>query len=221
MKTALVSLCYLDGLDVLGNDRLERNKRYLRYYLGLQDEFGFDEILLLDNASSAEATASLLAEYPQIDIFRFLNHLPRKPIVHGYPYCWRGLYHYAELMKEYDKIIYIDSDGFVLTKRLAHYIRNLKSGWTTFLAQTQNFPEAALHILCPDAYPILLKYFEVPWQTRVGTLMETSLPFTHVETKFKCGRYGERFHEDRNQHPSQDYYGQAPLNIPLTFEMGK
>lgn len=216
MRTALFTPCYLDGNDDRGNERLERNIKYLRYYRDLRDDLGFRRIFFSDNASPDRLKAELRAQGPSTARFiDFKDHLTRGPGPLDYPYCWRALYSIGVLIAMgYQKIIVCDSDGFILSPRLAHYIKDLESGWTTFVCQKYQFPEASLQVLCEDAFPIFQEYTAKPWQWRVGELMERSIPFTHVEESFNCSRFGEArvpFHK------SIDWYGQCPNDITPAF----
>jgi len=214
MFTGLVTLSYLDGLDRQNNNRLERNIRYLNYYIPLKDKLGFDRIVFIDNDSSQESINEIRKVGNGIlDIIRLSPHLPSGSAL-NYPYCWRGLYELKTLINRgYDKIISIDSDGFVLSQRLANYFRLLDTGWTSLWCPRWNFPESACHVLCEDSFPIYLDYIEqMPWQNRVGTKMETSLPFTYINKAFNADRYGE---SRLPQCTEMDYYGQANLKTDL------
>ncbi len=216
MKTALMSACFLDGEDYFGNDRTLRTLRYIDYYLRLKDDLGFDDIFLFDNASSQTQIDIVKNHQPEVHFRRYDQSL-----VHGggpfdYPYCWRALYELKNLIKQgYDKIIAIDTDGYVLKSKLAHFIRDQNEGWYSFRDEIWNFPDSAIFVLNKDAFNICLKYMEKPWEQRVGELMERSIPFTHVETQFKCGRFGE---SRRPVDDSMDYYGQASLNIIFQYK---
>jgi hypothetical protein len=209
----LATPCFLEGKDLLGNDRLARNQRYLDYYE--QCPLGVDHIVLLDNASSPERIAKLRT-FPQVGLMRFDERLKRGPGPHDYPYCWRALWAYQDLIKAgAKKIITIDSDGFVLSERMAKYIRECNSGWVSFYCESGKHPESSIHILNEDTFSIFYSYIGEPWTTKVGTMMEHDLPFTHVETKFRCSRFGERGAPPQDD--TMDFYAQAPLSVPLQF----
>lgn len=219
MKTALVTPCFLEGKDLLGNDRLIRNRRYLEYYARIEKEIGFDQIFLFDNASTEDSIQKLGSSTiaANIDLLRFRERLERGPGPHDYPYCWRALYAIREIINlGFEKIISIDSDGFVLTKRLAEFIRKSDNGWVSFWCENGKHPESSLHILNRNAFPIFQNYTRTPWEDRVGVMMETDLPFTDVRQEFRCGRFGEIGAPP--QDISMDYYGQALLKTPLQFE---
>lgn len=222
MKTALFSLCYLEGNDLQGNSRLRRNQRYVDYYSTIKEELGFETIILADNASKpylVDTFRSLSQGMGySVRIIRYNEHLPRRGPL-DYPYCWRGLYELKTLFDEgYEKIICIDSDGFVLSKRLANYIKSCKSGWVSFQERKYSWPEAALHILCKDALPIYEGFTSVPYSAYNGKPMETLLPFTHLERSFCIGRFGE---EKMSQYDWMDFYGQANLDTNLTYRGDK
>ncbi len=220
MRTALFSPCYLDGSDPLGNFRVERYIAYVKYYLAIQEELGFDHLWLADNASAEQSAAALfngigIGRSANVRLHRFDEHLARGPGPNEYPYCWRGMYFIRQLILDgYDKIILIDSDAYVTSERMAHYIRSLDTGWTTFWCKRYQFPTAECYVLCKDAFPGFLAYTDPPWQAYVGNLMETSLPFTLVNREFQCDRSGETLDV---QGEDQDLYAQARLILPPRF----
>lgn len=219
MKTVLFTPSYLEGLDPLGSSRLARNLRYIEYYSDLKDHghLHFDDIWLADNASkhsSIEALQELTTDYFQIH--RFEENLVRGKGPYDYPYCWRALYFMQDLIRMgYKKIIFIDSDSFIVSQRLADYINEVKYGWTAFWSEKYKFPTAECHVLCEDSFYLLDKFCQVSWEHRIGTLMETQIPFTHVIKEFKCDRYGET---RILQTDDMDGYFQAPVNLELKFK---
>ncbi len=205
MRTVLATFTYLEGTDAHGNDRFKRIERYLDYYAPLRDELGFERIHLIDNASDEPLVHKAITRspFPNTTAYRFPDHLRS---AWNYPYCWRALYHLQTLQAQYDKIIFCDSDGFVLTPRLADYIRGLQDGWTAFHNKRYNFPDSSLQILTQPAYPKFNQFCELGWLHRVGKQMETTLPFTRINTDYNTGRYGE---DRMPQFKFFDYYGQA------------
>lgn len=244
MKTALTTACFLEGEDALGNNRLERNLRYLEYYRKLKLELGFSEFMLFDNASDMKLIQklglSLVAASPfvtinnagrepvsaknisvwkseDITMFRFDDRLTKNPQkINDYPYCWRALYSLSFAFN-YDKLIGIDSDGFVLTKRMAKYIKEANSGWVSFFCPRHQFPDTSISIINRDAFSVYDAYTAIPWENRCGRLMEKDVPFTHVEKGFVCDRFGEIYPRPE-QTPDKDYWGQASLTTELKFE---
>lgn len=217
MKTVLFSPCYLEGQDWQKNDRLERNIRYIDYYSEHQREFGFEKIALLDNGSSQAKIDELFSKikYPHLVDFKTAENL-KCLIPNGYSYVWRGLYYADDLIKKgYKKIINIDSDVFVLTQKMAHYIRDLRTGWNVPWSNKWEFPESSINILCHNAFPIFYDFIQTPYMNRVGDIMERVVPFTHVERAFKGDRYGEEFLPITDD---MDYYGQMGPNVKPVFK---
>lgn len=198
-KTILFSLCWL------GEPwRIERNIKWLEYHLPLKEKLGFDEVFLLDNASSPEDLKKL-ESFPDVTIYRFDEHLPRTGI-HQYPYCWRGLEHVKTLLPDLDKIIFLDSDFYITSGKFAKYIKDLDTGWTSTWCHKYGWPEAALHILCKDTFQSLID-LPIPNYTYYNDKnMEEILPFTKIlRTEFTGDRYGEG---NLPQTSEMDYYGQ-------------
>ncbi len=201
MKTVLFTSCYLDGKDAQGNDRLERTKRYIKYYGSIKDILGIDECFLLDNGSSEENIGKLKEflfsgrTHGQFDVkFKSVVNVEhgRPGIPLDYRHCWRSLYYYKQLIEEnYKKIICIDTDTFVISTQLAEYIKNLKEEYTTFWSRKYQFPTAELTVLCENKFPRMLKFLETPMEQKFGLLMEQNLPFTCVNVEYNVDRFGE------------------------------
>lgn len=213
MQTALMSPMFLEGKDPQGNDRLERNIAYLKYYLSIKDRLGVSAIYMIDNGSAPDKIHSLGEAIGwDLDVRLVLKQrLERTHNPNGYIYCWRALYWIKNLINlGYKKIITIDSDAYILTDKLMNHMKRASSGWEAFWCRRHNFPTAEFHILCEDAFPIFQKFSSCPYEDHDGKLMETVLPFTHINHNFYCDRSGET--RDPVM-PGQDLYGQMPLDM--------
>lgn len=168
---------------------------------------------MADNASDPEDCKTL--EAFGVSVYRFRERLTRTEGDYGYPYCWRALYFVRELIEAgYKKIIFCDSDGYVLNRNITDYVMRDNEGWWSLYCPRHKFPESSFHVLNKDSFDIFLKYTSEPWENKVGKRMETDLPFTRVMRGFDADRYGE---ERTAQVKEMDYYGQRPLDIPLSF----
>ncbi len=216
MKTALFAPLFLNGLDLSGSNRYRRNIRWLEWYKSIKGRIGFDDIWMCDNGSHPPLLSELIKEHQDINIIRY-PHLERTDIPNGYGYCWRALWAIRALVGlGYDKIITADSDSFVVSGKLADFIKGCDTGWQSFMSKKYSFPTAELHILTRNAFPIFLKYTEGYFSSKIGVLMETNLPFTKIHTEFDCDRYGE---DRQEQLPKMDGYFQAPTDLPLIFRV--
>lgn len=224
--TVLCTFSYLDGIDEQGSPRLERNLRWLDYY-GPGSGINWDRRWLFDNCSHRSKYWELgLSIYNQwglliedsgrdknTGVLRYSTHLPRGEGENQYPFCWRALWNFRWLIEAgAEKIVFIDSDAFILSRRMAKYINDLSTGWTTFWIPRHDFPSAEVQIICRDTFPLFLDYTKGPWQEKVGQCMEKVLPFTLVNKSFVCDRYGE---SREAQRPEMDAYFQGLVGIPL------
>lgn len=215
----MFSPLYLDGSDLLGNDRVERTVKYVNYYRNLKRELNFDSFVFYDNASDINRIDDFkykinANEHHDVDVFSNRIHLPRTGIL-GYPYCWRALWALRPMMLSgaIRKILLFDTDCFVVSSRLGEFIRECNSGWVTVMCERYQFPEAAFQIINLDSFPMFLTFTDRPWGQFVGRVMETELPY-NVLTNFNCDRYGE---SREAQRPEMDLYAQAPVDIPLSY----
>lgn len=227
-NTCLFSLMYLEGSDLLGNNRLDRNLRYVEYYNKLKVELGFSGYIFVDNASSlsnlakfnatvvdAESNQVLQHGREDMTIIRYKKHLERGP-GYDYPYCWRGLYELkaAANLGLFDKIIFIDTDAFIRSGKLAKHIRELNTGWETFWSPMYGFPEAAIQVVCEDSFDLLNNFLEGDFMHHNGKCMETTLPFTKINKDFVGDRYGENM---AMWPKNPDYTCQTPLFVTSSF----
>lgn len=236
MRTAMLSPCFLDGLDPMGSSRLERNVRFVEYYRGVSKVMDVNWLFLTDNASDYDnsldfcrRTGALTVPanliYPKfswpgqpfgVTFIAFEESLKKTGKGgYDYSYCWRSLFHARELIEAgYSKIVFMDSDGFVVSHRLAAHIRDLRTGWESFWCKKWGFPEASIHVLCEDAFSHFMEFTKGDFREMNGLCMETTLPFTKVNRDFECDRYGE---DKIPQRHGMDFYGQHDGKIPIKF----
>jgi hypothetical protein len=219
MKTVFFSGCLLDGYEITGGSRLDRTIKFYKYYVPLASKLGIDWFYICDSASTPELVPQLMETFKEqpvpVTFFSYPERLTRGKRF-DYPYGWRSLYHMKKLFNQFDKIINVESDAFVLSGRLADYIKALDSGWTTFWSPRHSFPDNNIHVLCRDAYSRFEEFCVEPFTHHNGKCMELHSPFTHIEQGFVGDRYGE-LTPTPEQTPEMDYYFQAPLELPLTF----
>lgn len=229
-----MSGCFLDGADLLGNNRLERNVAYVDFYSRWSKEFGIDQIVMLDNASDLRSVfefnkrvGGAYASFDQIDTLmklspsrvlfaRFEERLVRGHGPHDYPYCWRALWAVQSLISAgFDRILCFDSDTYALTMDVAKYIRERTNGWYAFWSESGRHPESSASVLCRDAFPRFEEYVATPWVDKVGIMMEHDIPVTDLVPSYRCSRFGERGAPKQDE--TMDIYCQRPLTVDLEF----
>ena len=211
--------------------RVERFRFWLDYYLRLRDRLGFDRIVMVDDASDLAVLGQfdiniydedwnpLKASEGIVHVIWCAEFLPRRGMC-DYPYYWRDVKIMQSVLQEWDveKMLWVETDMFVLTPRLADYLKGLDSGWTTFHSRMLNFPETALHVLCKDAMHRFLDFPIPSYDHYRGHLLENLWAplFTHISRDFVGDRYGQ---ENRRQEVHMDYYGQWVPPTRLVFDM--
>lgn len=213
MKTLLFAPCYLDE-----GDRLQRNLKWLKYYKDLKGNLKYDDILLVDNASSISSLQELKKDHSDIRVLESKVHLSRLT-EHAYGYWFKAFrkgISYA-LNNGYDKIIHCDSDVFILKQELVDYVNSINSGWNCLYCSMYDYPETTFQIIGKDkfeeAYDFFLDGFLKFYPYKIA---ETEIPFTHVEKGFIGDRYGEL---NKPQTLEMAWYGQCLVTTPMTFEM--
>ena len=124
-------------------------------------------------------------------IFRFPNRLGR-PSLLDYPGWFRSFTYSVEIARRFGfkKIIHVESDAFILTRKALSAINAISSGWTAFWYADEAFAETCIQIICADRFPSLNRVRVSPYQSQFsGKLIELHLPITRIERALQGNRY--------------------------------
>ena len=145
MDSLLFCTSYIPSSPRSAGDGIERWRKWLAYYSARMELFGADRLVLIDDCSPIEnlqlpvTILSADGRLPEVLptgvlLFRFEEHLGRSSIFQ-FPGWWRSFCFAAEISRAYRvrKLIHIESDAYVISHRLADYIRRCDRGWTTFV----------------------------------------------------------------------------------------
>lgn len=215
MKTLLFAPLFLDE-----PGRMERNIRWIEYYRDLKDQLGYDEILMVDNASTASQVERFVKLAPEIEIINRVTRLKKVgECGYGYWYRAQALAAAYALARGYDKIIHIDTDAYVLTPRFCSFINSIETGWHTVWCDYWQFPEVNIQVIGKNSLESMLDFHSDAFLSfyPFGPA-EKNMPFTDVHKQFHGDRYGEM---GVNQQPYMDYYCQAKDEDQFVFNMGK
>lgn len=213
MKTSIVCSTWL-GTD----DYYQKTIKFLDYYsnpevyqaLGLKST---KDIWLIDNASDKVDLANLVDEY-NVSFHRYEKHLPRTAHLE-YPYCWRQLYFGRELFQEhdYEKVIHLNNDVYILNKKTANKIRDLKSIWWSPYCPKHGFPECDLQVYTKD----VPAYWEMTGRNYMdynGEHMEKVIS-TFVDEEVVSDRHSE--YGITEQQPEWDISCQVRLPMKMVY----
>lgn len=181
------------------------NNRYRRWLDAISgSELGYDAILLVDDGSQSlpdwpevlvQTDAGEVGAAPDksILIYHFQEHLGRNHVF-DFPGWYRSFAFAGRYAAEngFEKIIHIESDSFLISRRIQDYFNNPPSGWTALWCPRHEFPESAIQVITGDA----IKRFAAleathPHDALKGREFEWQLPFDRVEKRFTGDRYGE------------------------------
>jgi len=177
-----------------------RYTRWLAYYSALR--LPQTQLIIIDDASPytpdpteircVQSGTDLSAEHTSPMIVRFDQRLGRSARF-SYPGWWRSFLHGVDVARAVgaERIIHIESDAFILSKRLLQYIESLQSGWTVLWSPHYEMPETAIQVICSDQFELMASQQNKLQADRDGRMAEHLLPFTHVERQFLGDRYGE------------------------------
>jgi hypothetical protein len=188
LSTALILPVWLDN-----KDYYVKTVKFLEYYtqdtvlkaLGITR----NDIWLIDNASGSWSVNDIANKF-SVNVKSYPKFLDRTAHLE-YPYCWRCLYFARELFQEYDytKVIHLNNDTYIVSPKLAEYIKNFKSGWWCPYCPRYNFPECDLQVVtadCDDYWQVT----SVPYLKHNGKAMEHVIK-AKAEKSWIGDRHGE------------------------------
>ena len=178
----------------------ERQRRWLDHHLPLP--LAHDAVFVLDDASPfvpSDQHAMVLSDLPEVlprgpaaFVYRFANREGRAGIK-GHRGWWRSFLFSLTIARRYrySRIVHIESDAYLLSRRIVDYINAIDRGWTVFWCPRYNCPEPALQIIAHDQFDAMAGVASRSLDTLTQGIAEMTLPFTHVERSFTGNRYGE------------------------------
>jgi hypothetical protein len=129
---------------------------------------------------------------PRPLMLRFGDRLGRRA-VDDFPGWWRSFLFSARIAANYrcGKIVHVESDAYILSRRMIDFINGLESGWTAFWCPRWNFPETAIQVVCEDQFGAMRDMWDAGWHRHAGQYAERVLPFTNIVRDPHGNRYGE------------------------------
>jgi hypothetical protein len=193
-----------------------RYRTWLDAILG--SELQFERILLVDDGSPTLPNWSDVAIVHEnsappddagIVLYHFSDHLGRVSDF-DFPGWYRSFAYAGRYAQRngYRKVVHIESDAFLISRRIRAYLNAIRNGWIATWCPRHNFPESGIQVIAGQAMSALAEVCERPNSHFVTGNIEHQLPFTHVEKAFKGDRYSEgQFFIPRDA----DYSTQTPL----------
>jgi hypothetical protein len=145
-----------------------------------------DEVQLVSVSAALPAAPGLPL------MVRFEDHLGLQP-GRCFPGWWRSFVHSVAVARHYGctRIIHIESDAYVLTRRMQGFLMSRTAGWTAMWCPRWNFPESAIQVICEDQFDAMQRLAEGGWDRFAGAFAERLLPFTDVVREPHGNRYSE------------------------------
>lgn len=215
MKTAIICTMWLNG------DYIPKTHKFLDYYLdeNVQKELGNPDIWMVDNASNTNEIRHLAFKYLKQDklfVQSYEKHYDRTAHLE-YPYCWRALYFARDLFQEndYDKVIFMNNDSFIISKEMMNFVRDFKSGYWVPWCNKHRFPECEIQVITKD-HEGYWQMTATPYLKQNGKQMENVIPAVS-ETIFKGDRWAE--YDGLSGIPEEaDYSTQTPLGWKVNYD---
>jgi len=111
----------------------------------------------------------------------------------GHRGWWRSFLYSLTIARHYgySRIVHIESDAYLLSRRIIDYINGIDQGWTVFWCPRYNCPEPALQVIARNQFDAMEAVAARGLDALTGAIAEMTLPFTHIERAFTGNRYGE------------------------------
>lgn len=196
MKTLLFCTSYIRDAEAWQT----RYQRWLDFYRN--GPINADKTLMIDDGSPYLPPSDIIATIPAsaaigehdapYGIVHFEENLGRQSMS-AYPGWWRSFLHAHTIAKaiDADKIVHIESDAYLLNKRLVDFINETHTGWHVMWAQRYELPETAIQVICRDQFDALEAFKNARPNLDFTDIAERLLPFTSVNRQFKGDRYSE------------------------------
>ena len=177
-----------------------RERRWLDHHLALP--LRRDATFVIDDASpyvpddpDVATMSSLpvrLPDGPRAFVYRFATHEGRRGL-YGHRGWWRSFLFSLEIARAlgFARIVHIESDAFLLTRRIVDRFNELDDGWTAFWFPAYGVPEPALQVIAEDQFDAMAAFATRTLDDLTQDLAENMLPFTRIERNFSGNRYGE------------------------------
>ena len=177
-----------------------RERRWLDYYRDVP--LRRDAVFLIDDASpyvtddpdvaTLDALPERLPEGPRAFVYRFATHEGRHGL-YGHRGWWRSFLFSLTIARTlgFARIVHIESDAFLLSRRIVDRFNALDDGWTAFWFPAYGVPEPALQVIADDQFDAMASLAARSLDDLTQDLAENMLPFTRIERNFSGNRYGE------------------------------
>jgi len=170
----------------------------------------FDKVLIPDDGSpslpSSDQNLSIIdplalpQEEPttQVVIAHYQDRLGRQGL-YTYPGWYRSFMFSSIYAKQYDynKIIHIESDAFILSHRMKKHINQFIEGWEAYWSPKYQIPETAIQVIAGSSVEVFYTISNEPYSKFSGIPADPNasqgssyLPYS-VNKNFVGDRYGE------------------------------
>lgn len=135
---------------------------------------------------------------PLPDAINVFYHSPCVPrlSIWTYPGLWRSWFTMVKVAKanRFDRIVYIETDFFLLSNRLAEWVSERTVGMSGLWTKKYGMAEAALIVLCEDVFDKFLHCadgIDLDHVMKNEHTAEFLFPWTYLEKGFVGDRWGE------------------------------
>jgi hypothetical protein len=221
MKTLIFCTGFADNLD-------SWESRYSRWINAVeQSRLEVDTLLIPDDGSPElpdwDGVEVIQGELPDEEpesravIYKHETHLGR-PSLYVFPGWHRSFMVAIKYAKKYgyEKVIHLEADAFLISKRVQSYVNNFEDGWEVFWCPKYQLPETSIQLIAGGSLNDYEELSTIPYSEFAGrppdpnpSQGESWLKFTNINKDFKGDRYGE----DGDAPMDSDYTCQTPHDV--------
>ena len=178
-------------------------RRYRRWLDAIRGSgLAKDQILMVDDGSPVLPNwhdltivheQNCLGSDDEAILYHFGSHLGRRAVF-DFEGWYRSFLFAGKYAAErgFDKIIHIESDAFLISRRVQDYFNRLSDTWTALWCPRHNLPETGLQVIAGTYVEKLANLDKIlPHSALVGKAFELQLPFSHIDRSFRGDRYRE------------------------------
>jgi len=189
------------------------------------------DLSLVDDKIFAVTKAEDLTEETKLETERvnLITFDERAPLHHNGQAAnsagwWRSFLFSLEIAEKlnFEKIIHVESDLFLVSTKIREFINGLEEGWTSFICNKYHWPESSLQVICKNQFEDFKtfgKELNNLGLTKIDATRgcaENITPFTNLVVGFNGSRYGETM---TSQMPGMDYFAQCRNQTIIIPEM--
>lgn len=184
---------------------IKRVLKFWKYYSKI-----FPNIRIYNDGPLEKEILDKLPRKLRESLYCFETHLGRSSIV-KFEGWWRSFRTGVLENTNWNKIVWIETDCYVLSKNLFNYLDESNNGYISLYSKNYIFPDSSIQVINKDKYYLIEHTNSQP----PNDIIEKILPFTHIEKQFIGDRHEDYIWEEHIKIEEQDYFCQCATDLDI------